>query len=143
MKRPARITLEVLGPPLLGATILQIVAAAAVREVEALKLFPLFVGFGYFVAGIPSVLFAAIMELAFCRGLRPDGVPAVVLAAVLGAASGLAIEMVLAGAVTVRSSAAFFIAFGCVIGGMIGLLIRARSRRPPEGTSHRAVVPRP
>lgn len=65
MKRPSRIALEVLGPPLLAATILEIVALVSVREVGALKLFILFVAFAYFFAGIPSVLFAGLMELAF------------------------------------------------------------------------------
>jgi hypothetical protein len=138
MRRPARITLEVLGPPLLAASILELAAVVAVREVAALELFPLFLAFAYFVAGVPSLLFAAVLELAFSRGLRPDGPRAVALAAALGAASGLPIDMTLAGAVTVRPSAAFFVAFGFLVGGMIGLLIRARSRLPADGTCRRA-----
>lgn len=131
MKRPARIALEVLGPPLLTGTILEIVALVSLREVGALKLFVLFVAFAYFVAGIPSLLFAVLMELAFSRGLRPDGLRAVALAAVLGGASGLPIDMTLAGAVKVRPNALFFMALGFVVGGLIGVLVRARSRPPP------------
>jgi hypothetical protein len=128
MNRPARITLEFLGPPLVAATILEIVTVVSVRELAALKLFPLFLGFGYLVAGIPSLLFAGIMEFAFSRGLRPDGHGAVALAATLGTASGLPIDMAMAGSVTVRPSAAFFMILGFLVGGAIGLLIRAWSR---------------
>ncbi len=88
----------------------------------------MFLGFAYFAAGIPSLVFAAIMELAFSRGLRPDGLRAVALAAVLGAASGLPIQMTLAREVKLRPSAVFFVAFGFLVGGMTGLLVRARSR---------------
>lgn len=130
MKRRARITLEFLGPPLLAATILEVVALVSVREVVALELFVLFLAFAYFVAGIPSLLFALLMELAFSRGLRPDGLRAVALAAVLGGASGLPIDMVLAGALEVRPRALFFVALGFVVGGLIGALVRVWSRPP-------------
>lgn len=132
MRRPARIALELLGPPLLAATLLEVVALAALREVAALKLFPLFLGAGCYAAGLPSLLFAGIMELAFARGLRPDGPGTVALAAALGAASGLPIDMAMAGAVTVRLHALFFVILGVLVGGTVGVVIRARSRSRPR-----------
>jgi ABC-type uncharacterized transport system permease subunit len=54
MKRAQRVILEVFGPPALAATIFEIVALVGVREVAALKLFPMFLIFGYLVAGYPA-----------------------------------------------------------------------------------------
>lgn len=130
MKRAQRIILEVFGPPLLAATIFEVVALVGTREAEALKLFPLFLFFGYLVAGLPSLAFAGIMEFAFARGLEPTSKSAVLLAATLGMASGLLIDMAMAGATTVRLSAAFFMILGLLVGGAIGLAIQAW---PPPG----------
>jgi hypothetical protein len=125
MKRAQRVILEVFGPPALAATIFEIVALVAVREVAALKLFPMFLIFGYLVAGLPSLAFAGILEFAFSKGLGPKSTSAVLLAAMLGMASGLPIDMAIAGAITVRPSAAFFTILGLLVGGAIGLVIRA------------------
>jgi len=131
MKRAQRVILEVFGPPALAATIFEIVALVGAREVAALKLFPMILIFGYLVAGLPSLAFAGIMEFAFARGLEPTSKSAVLLAATLGMTSGLPIDMAMAGAMTVRSSAAFFMILGLLVGGAIGLAIQAW---PPPGT---------
>ncbi len=128
MKRTHRIAVEVLGPPLIAATILEIVAVVGMREVGTLKLIPFFMVFGYVLAALPSLAFAAILELAFAKGLEPRSWQTVLLSASLGAVSGLPIDMLIARRLTVRSNALCFVLLGAVTGSAIGLLIRTWSR---------------
>lgn len=128
MKRRHRIAVEVLGPPLVAATILEIIAVVGLREVGALKLIPLFLIFGYLLAGLPSLAFTLILEIAFAKGLDPRSGRAVLLSSVLGAASGVPIDMLMAGKLTVRPNASCFVALGIVTGCATGLFIRRWSR---------------
>jgi hypothetical protein len=110
------------------------------REVGALKLIPLFLVFGYLLAGVPSLVFAAIMELAFAKGLDPCSGRSVLLSTFLGAASGVPIDMLMAGKLTARPNALPLVMLGLLTGLAVGLLIRRWSRpaspRGPDDLSH-------
>ncbi len=142
MRRGHRIAVEVLGPPLLAATFLAVIAMLGLREVGTLKLFPLFLVFGYLLAGLPSLAFAAIMELAFARGLDPCSPRSVLLSTALGAASGVPIDMLMAGKPTARPNALFFVMLGLLTGFVMGLLIRRWSRpASPRGPASTGAHP--
>jgi hypothetical protein len=110
------------------------------REVETLKLIPLFLVLGYLLAGLPSLAFAAIMELAFAKGLDPCSGRSVLLSTFLGAASGVPIDMLMAGKLTARPNALPLVMLGLLTGLAVGLLIRRWSRpaspRGPDDLSH-------
>lgn len=142
MRRGHRIAVEVLGPPLLAATFLEVVVVLGLRELGMLGLFPFFLVFGYLFAGLPSLAFAAIMELAFAKGLDPCSGRSVLLSTVLGAASGVPIDMLMAGKPSARPNALFFVMLGLVTGFVMGVLIRRWSRpASPRGPASTGAPP--
>lgn len=89
MKRRTRFLLHALLPPVLGAIFILIVvwAIESGRPRHWLDLpvmVGLFVIYGYVFATIPSLAYAALMELGYHRGLTPGRGGALVLSAVLG-----------------------------------------------------------
>jgi hypothetical protein len=134
--RRKRIALEVLGPPALGAALF-LVCALGIAAVgpgaewptwPELKQLPVWVLtvllFAYFFAGLPSLIYAAIMELAFARGLTPGGGPAIVVSAVLGLASGVGMALFLGWPHGRWDAALLLGGVGFGVGLTIGLIVR-------------------
>jgi hypothetical protein len=86
MNRPARFAMELLLPPIMGASPFLAFALLFGQLEVALGILT----FAYLMAGIPSLVFAVILELAFMAGLDPRGEGLVRLASWLGLAAGLA-----------------------------------------------------
>jgi hypothetical protein len=141
MTRRSRIALEILGPPALGAacwllaiggwTLWEAMTrgkpAALLRQLPEMALV-LFVC-AYFFAGVPSLLYAAIMEWRFARGLDPASWRTVGWSTGLGLASGAAIIGVLSGGRAGLASLAVFGALGLIVGALLGGFIKWRSGR--------------
>ena len=93
MKTGNRFFLHILLPPLLGA-LLMLAAMGMTGGWTTFKLrdVPMMVGFmivcAYVVAGIPSFIYAALMEGAYCYGIAPGRRTAGLVSALLGLVIG-------------------------------------------------------
>jgi hypothetical protein len=129
--------MEFLLPPLVATVLAALIAV--LRDPREIPRIPWsgFLGGGlvilvvaYVVASIPSALFTIVMEVAFAKGLAPGSWGAVALAAGLGLLSG-------AGIVGFDPSYGAFnglVILGGVTGAIVGLLVRAGTRRAHRAT---------
>lgn len=125
MKRPLRILVELLAPPLLAATIYSLVVLVASRDAIIAKAFLLILLFAYVFAGIPSVIFTIVLELSFAKGLAVRSWRTVLLASVLGILSGCAVALMFArGFDNQRGVFTIFPALGLVSGFSVGAVVR-------------------
>jgi hypothetical protein len=151
MKRWKRVLLEVLGPPAIGGMIVGIVAvvAGAWDEVPRLgwnrwmsdaAVYAVLILVGaYVVAGIPSLVFAGIMEWRFARGLSPASKRVVGWTGSLGLVSGWSIAFILAGNRPTADLIWPILLIGCVgaaTGSVIGMLIRREAIRRCRDSAH-------
>lgn len=131
MTRRRRIAIELLGPPLVATVLSALVAL--LREPGAIPTIPAWEFLGgvlallavaYLFAGIPSVLFTVVMEVAFAKGLDPASWRTVPLAAGLGLLSGM-------GMVGFDPSYGAFdglAILGLATGAILGWVVRAGAR---------------
>ncbi len=89
MTRTARILVELLAPPFLGASPFLLMALAT----GTFGMIPVVLLVAYLVAIVPTMVFTGLMELAFSLGLAPRSPQAVLLAGLLGLAAGAAIGL--------------------------------------------------
>ncbi|MCX6956157.1 MAG: hypothetical protein NTV51_28820 [Verrucomicrobia bacterium] len=144
LTRGKRIALEVLGPPALGVVVMlvpamvweaaQTMARGGSMHVDVARAaygFAYWLFAAYVMMGIPSILFAAVMECAFARGLNPQSWWAVGLATGLGGGAGCgvtAIPSALSSGIMEWSAIAAFTATGIAVGFLLGALIRWASK---------------
>ena len=143
MRRPLRIALELLGPTFVATVLYSSVALVISRDLIFAKGFLMFLAFAYVFSAIPSVIFTALMEFAFARGLEERSWRAVALASGLGALSGMTIALTLAkGFDNQRGAFSIFPALGFTAGAIVGLAIyrfsKAQPNKRPDGTSAKA-----
>lgn len=141
MTRKNRGALEFFGPPALGAMLLAgSMAAVSLWDWlttgraqqwswEAPGVFGMMLAFAYLFAGLPSLLYAVIMEWRFARGLNPASRRAVAWSSALGLASGLVIGGVLSGGRLLFGAYAMFGGLGVAVGFLLGWFIKWRSDR--------------
>ena len=101
MKRPYRVILEVFGPTFLAVVafivpmVPDLIAEIAYGRMNLKELLG-FVYLAYAVGGIPSVIYAVTMEIAFARGLNPKSWRYVIFSSAVGLVSGILIDVVIA-----------------------------------------------
>ena len=99
MNRTKRIAVEVLTPPIVAVVVLLVFESVMSRD--AVFLTPKSVLFGlvfsFVLAGIPSAVFAVVMELAFAKGVEVRSRRALFLAVSVGLLAGVVIARVIAG----------------------------------------------
>lgn len=139
MKRPKRIALEILGPPMLGTGLLLVgwgavalwnilTQAAPVKwDPEILVWVLVVLVYAFVLAGIPSILYTLVMEWRFSRGLNPQSWRTVGLSSTLGLLSGGAIMVVFTGARFEPGLLGFWGGMGSAVGFLLGLFIKVRS----------------
>ena len=141
MKKTPRIAIETLGPPLLGGLMLGGIVAGSelfsgrhgsknsvANIADAAIMIGYVVGIAYLIAGIPSLIYTAIMETCFARGLSPASWRTVWLSTALGAIAGVSIITVLN---REGHEPAMFVhraVPGLLVGGSLGLIIRHLSK---------------
>lgn len=130
MRRRHRIALELLGPPLLGTVLFDLYMAAAALNLGVLVLLPVVLFAAIPLAGLQTLGFAVVMELAFSSGLDPRSWRSVLLATGLGAVSGFPVELMRTGGRPFRD-APLFVLLGLAVGFVIGSLIRRWSAPSP------------
>ncbi|MBI2496663.1 MAG: hypothetical protein HYV75_01610 [Opitutae bacterium] len=139
MTRGKRIALEILGPPALGAGLWYATITATTAwsvwvddrpqawNWQIAQRMGVVLLFAYIFAGLPSLLYAAIMEWRFTRGLNPGSWRAVAWSSGLGLASGL---MIIGVASTGRAESTAYAMFGglvLAVGFLLGWFIKRRS----------------
>jgi hypothetical protein len=120
MSRCCRVLLEIFAPPFLGVAIwysLAVWSFSFQNVFDVVKYFYAFVGFAYIIAGIPSLVYAAIMELAFSFGLSPRSWMAVLLSGLLGSVAGFSM-------IFFEVNGNFFVLDGLFVGLVIGAFIK-------------------
>jgi len=137
MGRRTRIALEVLGPPLLGACLLNGVGIA--RDLLSgtgwsyiwlqRQDYLVVVFWAYLLGVLPSLGYMGVMEWRFARGLNPRSSRTVIWSLSLGFVAGGLIGAIVGGLFdgSFRDAAvvaAYFSAAGQVVGWLLGLLIR-------------------
>lgn len=137
MTRKKRIALELLGPPVLGVVFLvglafvsQLFTASGVAGKSSWRELLFVVAYAYLFAGIPSMVFAAVMELAFSRGMKPSSWRSVALAALLGGAAGVAMGLFITGGEIsgqALRAGGIFAYVGVAAGLTLGVVIKWRS----------------
>ncbi len=138
MKRTARVAVELLAPPAVGAGLLLLYLACEGWRFtgQDLRELPALLGLAYVVAGLPSLAFMLAMELAFARGVAPRSWAGVLLAGGIGALSGLWVSVVLRFAVG-GPVLRLLTVLGLSTGALVGLVVMASARmgerpgRPP------------
>jgi len=145
MKRPLRIALEIIGPPLFGLLPFYVmmtpdlIANIAYGHVNPAEHFAIFGG-AYMVAGIPSIIYAVVMETAFSRFFSPKSWRAVMLSTILGLFSGVLISGV-AGALRIGHDTGHsvfvtliptMVPLGIFVGFLMGLLVKVLSETEPN-----------
>lgn len=147
MKRWQRILFEIFGPPALGGA-LSLVAMWCIAIWEKWPLtgtlqFPaasdvglwivIVMAMAFMFAGVPSVIFAVVMEWRFSRELRPESGAAVVWASGLGGICGAAIILAVVPWLGNGWILPAFSILGFVVGAIVGMLIRWRARASAAG----------
>ncbi len=143
LTRGKRIVIELLGPPIVGATGLILVFFAIalpgamakpdlMRELKQAGTAVLVIyAFAFVFAGLQSILYTLIMEWRFARGLNPRSWPAVGWSTGLGFASGAAICFAYG---FHRSDTlalwGYFGGIGTAVGFVLGILIKVLSPKP-------------
>lgn len=147
MTRKQRIALEILGPPLLGGTLAAVYAWGffiykSIQQEQLLAVGPNLIGvipglilfyaaFAFPASGVQALLYAAIMEWCFSRGLDPRSWRSVALSTLLGFASGAVLAV---GYGFERKGTWYgFNGLGLAVGLTLGLLIWRFSRPAIEG----------
>jgi hypothetical protein len=146
--RGKRIALEVLGPPLLGGAAATLWAwgmmvyrnlytietfGAMAAQLSALpSLWLLYGVFAFPMMGVQAILYAAIMEWCFSRGLDPRSWRSVALSTGLGFASSAVIGF--GYGYERKETWYFFNGFGLAVGFVLGWLIRRLSPKPGLNT---------
>lgn len=139
MRRPYRIALELLAPPLvaclLGVAFLEHGWPTAHFTAADLRALAGLLGFAYVAAGLPSLVFALLMELAFARWFEPRSGLTLVLATGLGGLAGVGVNLILHDAGVLQFLVVLGLATGAVIGGVLFAAARlggAGRRRAPQ-----------
>jgi len=136
MNRKTRIALELLGPPVIGAGGLTVWAAARLewapdgpgRAVASLPvLFAFHVVFAFFCIGLQTLVYTAVMEWRFARGLDPRSWRAVGLSTFLGWASGAVLAV--GYGIGRQDTWYLFNGLGPAVGLLLGLIVRNGSKR--------------
>jgi hypothetical protein len=150
LTRPKRIAIELLGPPFVGVLPFLLVSLGSAlweafgkkgnREtvLADLQLAATLMMFAYVFVGIQSILYTAIMEWRFLRGLDPCGWRSVRLSSLLGFSSGALVAFAYG---FDRSNAfslwLFWGGLGLAVGFVMGLLIKVWSaEKSTTGDSH-------
>lgn len=151
MRRWKRVLLEVLAPPAIGGMIVWLVAivASACDEVPRLgwnrwandtAVYAVLILVGaYVVAGLPSLVFAGLMEWRFARGLSPSSKRVVGWTGSLGLVSGWSIAFIIAGSRPTADLIWPLVLIGCVgavAGSLVGMFIRRGAIRRSCDGSH-------
>jgi hypothetical protein len=148
LTRRKRVALELLGPPIIGATGLLLFSFAmalpgAIAKHDLLHELkqsgPIIImtyAFAFVFSGIQSIFYTLIMEWRFARGLNPGSWPAVSWSTGLGFAAGAAICLAYG---FHRSDALFlwlyFGGIGTAVGFVLGLVIKMfSSKTTTEGS---------
>ena len=137
MNRAKRIAVEVLAPPTVAVAVLLVFECVMSRDAVFLKPESVLVSlaFSFVLAGIPSVVFAAVMELAFTKGVEVRSRRALFLAAGLGFLAGVVIARVIAGGFDNQRNAFFlFPLLGALTGFIVGWMLRAFPGKRPNQT---------
>jgi hypothetical protein len=127
MKRPLRILVELFSLPFVAVIIFSLFSSIASRDAIFLspKSFVFMLVLAYVLAGIPSIIFVAVLEIAFTIGLSAKSWRAVFLASFLGLLSGCAVALVVAGGLNnQRGAFTVFPTLGMVSGAIVGLIVR-------------------
>lgn len=134
-----RILLEVLGPPLIASLIFRVWRSLLhggplilSSDMPLVADFFVLLGFAYAFAGIQSLVFAAILETYFARGLRTRSWSTVVLSAALGFVSGAAIPLFFGSRGQVHDPwlSTEFIFVGLLTGVIMGAILAGFAERP-------------
>lgn len=147
LTRRKRIALELLGPAFIGAAPF-IVALAGFSlwetftknqpwkfPLEALQGIGMILLVAYVCVGIQSILFTAILEWQFARGLDPRSWRAVGLSSLLGLASGAVVALAYGFKRDDQLGLwLFWGGFGLAVGFTLGLLIKWRSPKTASPT---------
>ncbi|MBW8782763.1 MAG: hypothetical protein JF599_12880 [Verrucomicrobia bacterium] len=146
MNRSLRIVLEVFGPPFLGLLpfyvmmMPDLVSDIAYGHVNSGEHFAIICG-AYMLAGIPSIIYAVVMEIAFSHILSPRSWQAVMLSAILGLVSGELIGLVMNSLDGRGDGEPHFIRtmlpLGLVVGFFMGILVKVLSKKEPNHSSMR------
>lgn len=143
LTRAKRISLEIIGPPILGASLWVLSTMAGeiwARGGEAcswenlvgmIGLLAMTTVYACVFAGIPSLLYAVIMEWRFARGFDPSSWWSVGLSTLLGSASGCLIVLFFGWPRLMAPSMwILFGGIGTAVGFVLGLLIKVLSPKP-------------
>lgn len=130
MKRATRIVLHIVLPPFVGG-VLMTAPAVFFDSNNALEAAFVFVVYGYVFAGVPSLLYAWAMEIAFAKGVTPGSGNAIAASTALGASAGLVIVLglsALGGSWPHGYALLMFIAVGLAVGAAVEGIIAAAER---------------
>jgi hypothetical protein len=138
MTRIRRLALEIFGPPLLGwmlsyaaMAIMLLWRARGDLAIAAKEMHPVVLLYGlgvaFIIAGLPSLAYAAIMEIRFARGLSPRSRRAVLLSTSLGAFAGLAMSVVVRKQPVDAAAVGIMMGTGAIVGFAIASLIRIKT----------------
>jgi hypothetical protein len=126
MRRPLRIAIELICPPLIAVILFVMVGPLRGGTAARLVAIPLLLPFAYFVAAVPTIAFTAAMEIAFSSGMRASDWRGIVLASGLGLVCGAAIGALFAGGLSNENHAfTTMLPIGAFAGGLTGLLVKS------------------
>ncbi len=140
MTRHKRIALELLGPALLASGLVGLVflTEAGWAAIASGKLpqwnaqfvsgMGLFVVLAYLIAGIPSIIYATVMEWRFAAGLDPNSGRTVWLSTFMGLFSGASMVAVATSFHWDWIAWSFLGGMGAAVGLLLGLVIKNCSR---------------
>jgi len=140
MTRRHRIGVMVLAPPVIGGSMLLLWMPFFIRTqgtIPFLEVVPVAFLLAFVLATPPSIVFAAIMEFAFAKGLDARRWPALLLATGLGTMAGVGLGAFIARAFRASQTGgirAFLVVAGSTAGLAVALAIRAGS---PSTLEHR------
>jgi hypothetical protein len=125
MNTRRRVAIEILLPPFVGGAI-AVVPGIYFQPERVLLTAAVYLAGSYYIATIPSIVYAACMEGAFRAGLKPQSKMSIALSSVLGFFAGIAIVVVGAwGKSGVLSFEDFYFCapVGVSVGALVGWIV--------------------
>jgi hypothetical protein len=132
MRRALRIAIELLVPSALGALLFPIAFCAYHGELPMFHELEATFVFGYIYAGIPSIVYSVVMEIAISRGLSPNARRFHLLSSVLGGFSAVGIALVIGHGTFRLELFLLFCPVGLIVGLVCGQLLRLVNRTKNE-----------
>jgi hypothetical protein len=132
MKKPIRVLINLLSPPVIAAVFMFFPSVIQSHEFPDIKIIATVLMFAYLFAGIPSILHTILMEIIYSRGTSPTNGRAVLASSCSGLLSGVLVILTFVITSGIRTPDKTFWIYpivGIAVGATTGFIILLSTRK--------------